>query len=437
MKTNKRKIFVCLIFSCLVFLISLSAYSQGRKIRRPKPPQDRRENRKQYSIEQAISDNAQLHTVAFSGLAFLTGDFGASTFIPPGKVCDYFGFQYMRDIDVAGKGHNPMFLDRVAGNVMHVLNDDQKQIFLDLAQKQTPQLRKLAMMRLPLIKAFHLQKDNKIPPQSRGLNKAAVVSYVGDIFEYDAQLSLERAQAMAKVFLSLTAEQKIYFAKMKFGNFNTWPDIDERGQLRGIGRGKPKLFNVAYMTYASEFFSWTAGSLEADTYFCPERHGTYFGGFYMKDMPAMGKRDYDISTSITGDSGKAFLDDILTPAQRAMIRKIPDKQRRLLNSIVRVRENIARELRKLLAEKTPDQAKILMLGRRYGELDGEMSWYYAIAFARINRTLTRYQQNALTELRDLDGYESAAYYIYSSPANDLPELNNVQDFFFPPKETGK
>ena len=38
-----------------------------------------------YSIEQAISDNAQLHTIAFSGLAFLTGDFGAATFIPPWK----------------------------------------------------------------------------------------------------------------------------------------------------------------------------------------------------------------------------------------------------------------------------------------------------------------------------------------------------------------
>src|SRR5690242_16631019 len=61
-----------------------------------------------YSIQQAVSDKAQLHTIAFNGLAFITGDFGASTFIPPGKVCDFFGFQYMRDIDAATKGHNPM-----------------------------------------------------------------------------------------------------------------------------------------------------------------------------------------------------------------------------------------------------------------------------------------------------------------------------------------
>ena len=83
-------------------------------------PQKQPGQAQRYSIEQAVSDRAQLHTIAFSGLAFLTGDFGASTFVPPGKVCDYFGFQYMRDIDVAEKGHNPMFLNRVAGNVLHI-----------------------------------------------------------------------------------------------------------------------------------------------------------------------------------------------------------------------------------------------------------------------------------------------------------------------------
>ena len=45
---------------------------------RPPPRgQQPRDNTKQYSIEQAVSDQAQLHTIAFSGLAFITGDFGA------------------------------------------------------------------------------------------------------------------------------------------------------------------------------------------------------------------------------------------------------------------------------------------------------------------------------------------------------------------------
>ncbi len=410
---------------------------EDRDRKEKEPKNDSHHQKDKYSLEQAVSDNAQLHTVAFSGLAFLTGDFGAATFIPPGKVCDFFGFQYMRDIDAAQKGHNPVFLNRVAGNVLHNLNDNQKKIFLDLAEQQAPQLEKLAKMRLPLIKAFCMQRDNQIPAASEGLNKDAVAKYVGDIFAFDAQLSYERAEAMAKVYLSLTPEQKAYFAKMKFGDFGTWPAIDERDEINKQGRGKSHLFNVAYMTYSSEYFSWTAGSVEADTYFCPERHGTYFGGFYMKDMPAMGKRDYDISTSVTGDSGRAFLEDVLNPQQRALITEIPDKQRALLKETITVRRDISQELRKFLDGKTPDKAKVLALGRRYGQLDGEMSWYYATAFAKVNRTLTKEQRASLMKLRNLDNYKSAPYYVYSSPAKDQPVLNNVESFFFSLKGTEK
>ena len=75
----------------------------GLPAQEPRPPK-RDDHGRQYSIEQATSDRAQLHTIAFDGLAFLTGDFGLDTFLPPGKVSDYFGFQYMRDIDAKEGG---------------------------------------------------------------------------------------------------------------------------------------------------------------------------------------------------------------------------------------------------------------------------------------------------------------------------------------------
>ena len=377
-----------------------------------------------YSIEQAVSDRAQLHTIAFSGLAFITGDFGASTFIPPGKVCDYFGFQYMRDIDAARKGHNPMFLNRVVGNVLHVLDDDQKKLFSDLAEEQAPQLEALAKMRLPLIKAFCDHLNGR-----EGLGREAVMEHVGDIFENDMELSLRRAEVMAQVFRSLTPGQQAYFAKMKFGDFNTWPELDERDKLKTGGKGRSKLFNVAYMTYASEFFSWTAGSVEADTYFCRERHGTYFGGFYMKDMPAMGKRDYDISNAVTGDSGQAFIEQVLDPDQRQHILAIADLQRPALMETIETRRAASNELRKLLTGETPDKERLLALGRRYGELDGEMSWRYATAFAAVNKTLSVGQRAELMKLRNLDGYTSAPYYLFSQAVREEPNLDGVENFF--------
>jgi hypothetical protein len=443
MKTHsqsKKWIITHLLLAFVLCFAVNQAFAQGRRDdQRERPPRKengRKDDRgprggpQKYSIEQAISDQAQLHTIAFSGLAFITGDFGASTFIPPGKVCDFFGFQYMRDIDAAQKGHNPMFLNRVAGNVLHVLNDEQRALFEKAARQEAEQLRTLAEKRFPLIKAFCRELNSDIPPGSKGLNKDAVMRYVGDIFAFDAELSYRRAQVFGKVVASFTPEQKVYLAKMKFGDFNTWPDIDV--EKYKLPRGTEKLVNVAYMTYASEFFSWYAGSGEADTYFCPERHGTYFGGFYMKDMPAMGKRDYDISTSVTGDSGKEFL-NILTEEQRKNITAIPDLQRKALREVIDVRRAIATELRKFLKGEQAGKEKVLTLGRRYGELDGEMSYYYATAFAKVNRALTKEQRKALIKLRGLDGYTSAPAYIYSEPVREEVKLPDTDHFFFPPR----
>jgi hypothetical protein len=408
--------------ACVCVLTSSADAQRPRRERGEQRPEQR------YTIEQACSDRAQLNTIAFSGLAFITGDFGASTFLPPGKVCDYFGFQYMRDIDAQQKGHNPIFLGRVAGNVLRTLAPEQRQLFLDLATEQAPQFNELAMMRLPLIKAFHRQLANDLPAKSEGLNRDAVVQHVGRIFEFDAQLSLRRAEVYGKLIASLTAEQKACFASMKFGDFSTWPEVSAEDHK--LPRGTQKMVNVAYMTYASEFFSWYAGSETADVYFCPERHGTYFGGFYMKDMPAMGKRDYDISTSRTGDSGAAFL-DMLTPDQRRHVTSIPNEQRAELREIVDVRTTISRELRKGLRGEPIDRDAVLKLGLRYGELDGAMSFRYAIAFARVGQTLTPEQRAAATRLRDLDGYKSAPAYLYSAAMRELPTLEGVDSLFFP------
>jgi Spy/CpxP family protein refolding chaperone len=381
-----------------------------------------------YTIEQAISDRAQLSTIAFSGLAFVTGDFGAATFMPPGKVSDFFGFQYMRDIDAAGKGHNPIFLTRAAGDVLYILNDKQRQMFADLAAEQAPQFEKLALERMPLIEAFQREKDGRIPKGSSGLNREAVIRYVGDFYVLDAQLGYRRAEVFGQVVASLTPEQKAAFAKMKFGDFNTWPEKDESEALKRPNPGTSRFFPVAYMTYASEFFSWYAGSVEADTYFCPERHGTYFGSFYMKDMPAMNKRNYDISTAETGDSGEGFL-KLLTAEQRENLTAIPGQQKKLLAEAVEVRRAISEELRKCLTGSKADKAKVLALGRRYGELDGEMSWMYATAFSTIGRTLTAGQRAACVKLRNLDGYQSAPAYMYSNPLQKLPSLPS-SDFLF-------
>ena len=235
------------------------------------PPPAPGSNGDQYSLEQAMSDNAQLSTIAFSGLAFITGSAGADTFFPPGKVADFFGFQYMRDVDTAGYGHNTTFLTRVANDVLYILND----------------------------------------------------------------------------------EQKSYLGKMEFDNYLSWPDIAENETLK---QGMTNNEYICVMTYASELFSWYKGGIDADVYFCPERHGTYFGGFYMKDYAAMNNPDYFISTSLTGDSGQGFL-DVLNADQRALITGIIDEQRAALAEIAQIRTTVSTELRRAITGGSGRQRK--------------------------------------------------------------------------------
>ncbi len=376
-----------------------------------------------YSIEQAISDTAQLHTIAFDALAFLTGDFAADTFLPPGKVSDYFGFQYMRDIDAVGGGHNTSFLTRIAANMLAVLNDDQKAQLVTLAKRQEGDIRKFAEMRLPLIKAFRQNLAGEIPAGSKGLNKNAVMEYSGKLYVLDGQLAYQRAKVMGAIIRSLTQEQKTALAALTFGDSRTWHDIPEQLDRRSMSHD----VNVAVMTYASEMFSWYAGSVEADTYFCPERHGMYFGGFGMKTAPAMGKQNYSISTSLTGDSGEVFL-KTLSDVQRKAVTNILEQQRQDLIEIVTVRRAISTELRRFLTGNAADQDKILLLSRRYGELDGELSYFYATAFAEVNRTLTTQQKAELATLRTSNSSDPKGPFLYSSPVRILNVAGT--DFLF-------
>ena len=412
----KTKISVlALIFS----LFSWGVMAQDRP--RQGPPPDG--GAKRYSIEQATSDRAQLHTIAFNGLAFLTGDFGYDTFLPPGKVSDYFGFQYMRDIDAKEGGHNTSFLTRIANNMLAILSADQKMLLINLGQEQENDIRLFAEKRLPLIMAFRQNMTGDVPAGSKGLSRKAVMQYSAELYELDGRLAFQRAKVMGGIVRGLNEQQKNVLSRLKFGDSRTWPDLPEQLDKRSMSHE----VNVAVMTYASEMFSWYTGSLEADTYFCPERHGMYFGGFGMKTEPAMGKQDYSISTRLTGDSGEGFL-AILTAVQRKPIVELVDLQRQDLVEIVKIRRAIALELRRFQAGDSADQNKVLSLSRLYGAQDGEMSYLYATAFAQVSRMLSMPQNEMLTKMRTSNPNDPKGPFLYSTPVN-MPKVANTAYFF--------
>ncbi|MEI6479853.1 MAG: peptidoglycan-binding protein [bacterium] len=380
-------------------------------------------NQSSYSITQAMSDNAQLSTISFSGLAFITGSAGADTFFPPGKVADFFGFQYMRDVDTAGYGHNTTFLSRVANNVLYILNDTQKAKLVALAKTQASLYTNFSYNRFPIMNAFRRNLEGSGPTGSSGLSSSVVSAYTANLYKTDADLSYNRALVVGEIINSFTDDQKAYLAKMKFDDYSSWPDVSENDTLK---KGLTNTEFVAVMTYASELFSWYKGSLTADVYFCPERHGTYFGGFFMKDYPAMNNPSYFISTAITGDSGQGFL-DVLTTDQRALITGIISEQKDALTEIAQIRTTVSTELRKAMSGGTVDKEKVYALIERYGALDGQMSALYASRFAAVNRTLTDTQRAALVKLRNLTVVPTGAY-MFATPVA-TPEIPST-DFMF-------
>jgi len=147
-----------------------------------------------------------------------------------------------------------------------------------------------------------------------------------------------------------------------------------------------------------------------------------------------GKKDYSISTSLTGDSGEAFL-ATLTDAQRKLITDLVNLQRQDLNEIVKTRRAIATELRRFRSGESADRDKVLSLSKRYGELDGEMSYLYATAFAEVGKTLSAQQKEKLARLRTSNPSDPKGPFLYSSPIN-MPKIENT-DFLFGSKKGEK
>jgi hypothetical protein len=278
-------------------------------------------------------------------------------------------------------------------------------------------------MRLPLISAFSRNLEADYPSGTRSLNKSAVMNYTGELYLIDAELSYKRAELFGKLASSLTSTQKKQIAELKFGDSSSWPNVNERDVIDK--RKYSQEVNVAIFTLASEFFSYYAGNSEADVYFCPERHATYFGSFYLKDMPAVYNRNYNISTSLTGDSGAEFL-QILNSSQRKKITSLVSQQKKALTEIVSIRRQVSAELRKFLKGGKADRNKVRSLSRCYGELDGEISYYYVTAFSDVAQSLTQAQKTKLKKLRNLDKYtmDSGKIFIYAELINK-PSISNT------------
>lgn len=390
------------------------------------PTAEKDANGSAYNIDQAISDKAQGMTIAFDAMAFLTGDLGADSFFPPGKVADFWGFQYLRDNDPSQMGHAGDFLTSAAMNMLNVLTAEQRAQLVALAKSQVDAINEYGYKRFVLMQAFQNFIDGKLPPGTTGLGEEAVKSYSAELYVLDGEISYARAQLYGSMINSFTTDQLAYMDAMKGQGMLTWPSVTEPSDLGLLDRS----VKVAVMTYAADMFSWYVGSVDADVYFCPERHGTYFGSFYLKDIKAMSDSTYAIPTDMTGNLGDELLSALNTD-QASLITKLVDIQKTSLLGIVDTRRQVSIELRKFLLGETPDKATVLALMQHYGELDGEIIYNLAVNFTAVSQSLTSDQRARIEAMRqDLLGdlCHPTCAFLYSEPI-PMPEIPS-SDFLF-------
>jgi hypothetical protein len=382
------------------------------------------------TISQTLSDEAQRNTIAFDGLAFLTGSLGADSFFPPGKVADFWGFQYLRDNDPSQMGHNPLFLTSAAFNMWNVLTADQRAQLKALANRQVRSINDYADKRFVLMKAFRRLLEGDVPVGSPGLDENAVKAYSTELYRLDGQMSYDRAQVMGGILGSLTTTQTAYLNNNMVGKgMLDWPAVSEPPDMQGLDRDVKE----ALMTYAGDMYSWYAGSVEADVYFCPERQGTYFGSFYLKDTPVMSTGG-SIDPNLTATAGITFL-LTLTPTQAALVTSLVDIQKPALYEIVDRRRDISTQLRRFIAGESVSSTTVLSQAERYGELDGEIVYNIATNLAKVNQTLTSAQMADLAALRkkmlgDFDLIPEPYAYRYSDRI-PMPTITNTDFLFLP------
>jgi hypothetical protein len=381
-------------------------------------------------ITQTLSDEAQRNTLAFDGLAFLTGSLGADSFFPPGKVADFWGFQYLRDNDPSQMGHNPLFLTSAAFNLWNVLTPEQRAQLKVLANNQVSSINDYAYRRFVLMKAFRRLLEGDVPAGSAGLDQNAVKAYSAELYQLDGQMSYDRAQVMGGIIASLSPSQTASLNTSMVGKgMLQWPAVSEPADMQGLDREVKE----ALMTYAGDIYSWYAGSLEADVYFCPERQGTYFGSFYLKDTPVMSAGG-SIDPNLTANAGITFV-LTLTPTQQALVSGLVDIQRSDLYEIVDRRAEMSAQFRRFMAGQPVSVTEVLSQAARYGELDGKIVYNIATNFAAISRTLTTPQRAALHGLRqqllgDFPLIPEPYAYRYSDRI-DMPTIPDTDFLFLP------
>ncbi len=142
----------------------------------------------------------------------------------------------------------------------------------------------------------------------------------------------------------------------------------------------------------------------------------------------MGNPNYTIDEQLTASAGQNFL-AVQSPAQAAEITGLVGLQRNALREIVDRRRDIATLLRRFMTGASVDSAAVVALSARYGELDGQLAYWYTTRFTAVANSLSASQRTRVDSLANRLGYvPPTGAFLYSAPI-PMPAIPNT-DYLF-------
>ncbi|CAM9309320.1 unnamed protein product, partial [Heterosigma akashiwo] len=368
-------------------------------------------------INDTLRDGAQEQTIRATAVAWLSGDLCADSFLPPGKVADYFGFQYLRDSDDCEMGHNSEFAAMAAAVMLETLNATQREWLIQYAYEEAGEIDAASITdihfgtndeiiygRFPMQMAFRELLDEG----RESLSRDRMEAYSEEMYMLDGKFTHGRAKVFTRVLNSLNATQRAHLDEL--GCMTEWPDHTD---LELFDKSHGNFIKTLYTTFAGQLLSWYKGSQEADAYFAPERVANYFGLFYLKDISSIMTHNVTIDADATKDLGEQML-ETLTSAQQEKISGIVDAQRADYGDYYVARLDLTAELRAALnGHRAPDEAKVMALSAEVGRLDARVAHLYAITFAELYHNMTAKQLEDMVKLRNLEEYPCSGTFYYS------------------------
>jgi hypothetical protein len=351
----------------------------------------------------------------------------ADTFFPPGELIDFWGFQWIRDTDVDGQGHNSNYAAYAANAILNVLNDTQKGWILDHSYTQ------VGVLNISSISLANMTSSTydglvygRLPFQmavrdSRALNmvKSRVVKYFGSMYLLAGRVAISRAKLFVRLKNSLNPTQ--LQTLNSYTGFYSFPSTSTD---TFCSKANGEYVGLMYKTVAGDFLAWFKGNQLRDAYFAPERVASYFGLFYLKDIISLERNALGLSTTIdsalTGNYG-LNLQKLLNGDQRPFMTNLLNSELPYAYKLYYARSNITSLLRGFVSGSV-NETLILSFAKQIGEYDGAISYFAALALNGIKATLNQTQVANFASLIEEEIPKCEGYY-YLSYNLPMPAVN--------------